>query len=180
MSDKKIVERTPTMKSITSKNSDILPTIIIVGLIVLVVSFLYSYSRFAWKKGKENFESLADTGSSIKDETGPILTGYFPFSGSKSVSNDNASNIWWHYPTFVEGSYAQITNNIRYPNNPDIGKCTPADFCGALYKNRKTNPSNYVYPLPPAEESDGARVNYYRVTPNLLPLSIKTNENILY
>ena len=159
---------------------EILPTIIIVLLIVVVLSVLYFYRGSTSQREKENFESLADTGSSVKDESGPILRGYFPSTGSKSVSDDNASEIWWHYPTFSEGSYAQITNNIRYPNNPDVGKCTPADFCGTLYKDRKTNPSNYVYPLSPAEEGDGARVNYYRTTPNLLPLSIRTNQNILY
>ena len=148
-------------------------TIMVIGII------LAPYIQSLSSEGFDN-KDLATPGTYPETDDVPILTGYFPYSGKKTVSNDSAYKMWWHYPTFTEGSYAQITNNIRYPNNPDIGRCTPADFCGALYKEKKDNPSNYVYPLPPAEEGNGARVNYYRTEPNLLSMSINTNENILY
>jgi len=108
----------------------------------------------------------------------PILDS-FPLTGRKDVSNNNYKDIWWEYPEFSKSSYEQITNNLRYVNNPDNGTCIRADMCGALYKKKK-NKSNIVNPLPPAEEGPGARVNYYRTEPNLLPYSIPDNENILY
>ena len=108
----------------------------------------------------------------------PILDS-FPLTGQKDVSNNNYKDIWWEYPEFSKSSYEQITNNLRYVNNPDNGTCIRADMCGALYKKKK-NKSNIVNPLPPAEEGPGARVNYYRTEPNLLPYSIPDNENILY
>ena len=63
--------------------------------------------------------------------------------------------------------------------NPDNGKCSRAEVCGALYRDAKTE-SNVVKPLPPAQEGPGARVGYYRSEPNDLFFSIPTNENILY
>ena len=87
--------------------------------------------------------------------------------------------MWWKYPIFSLPSFKQQTNNLRYRNNPDDGTCTRPEFCGALYHDIK-NKSNEIYPLPPAEESDGARVGYFRTEPNKLYYSIPTNENILY
>lgn len=108
----------------------------------------------------------------------PILDDY-PLINKKVVSDNSASTIWWHYPIFQLGSYKQLTNNLRYWINPDDGQCSRAEFCGALYHDKKVN-SNELYPLPPAEEGEGARVGYYRSEPNYLYYSIPTNENILY
>jgi len=108
----------------------------------------------------------------------PILDDY-PLIGKNEVSNDSASTNWWHYPIFTEPSFKQITNNLRYRYNPDNGTCTRPEFCGALYHSIKNKP-NEIYPMPPAEEGDGARVGYFRTEPNELYYSIPTNENILY
>jgi hypothetical protein len=108
----------------------------------------------------------------------PILND-FPLIGKNEVSNNSASTIWWHYPVFSLPSFKQVTNNLRYVKNPDEGTCTRPEFCGALYHSIKNKP-NEIYPLPPAEESSGARVGYFRTEPNKLYYSIPTNENILY
>jgi len=107
-----------------------------------------------------------------------LLTGDYPLTGRNGVSKDGAFNIWWHYPIFEVGSYAQITNNIKYPNNPDNGQCMPAELCGALYKEKPHMPSNYAEPLGPVPDSPSARVNYYNAQSNLLPF--KNQGNILY
>ena len=103
----------------------------------------------------------------------------FPRINSNKVSNDSATTMWWKFPIFTLSSFKQLTNNIRYVNNPDNGTCVRPEFCGALYRDIKNKP-NEIYPLPPAEESSGARVGYFRSTPNQLFFSIPTNENILY
>jgi len=108
----------------------------------------------------------------------PILNDY-PYTSLKGVSNDDANKIWKYYPVFSLPSYEQITNNLRYRYNPDEGTCTPAEFCGALYKSISTN-TNEVYPLGPAQTGSGARVNYYRTQPNNLFFTNSTNENVLY
>jgi hypothetical protein len=88
---------------------------------------------------------------------------YLP-TGNKEISKNDAYDIWWHYPVFEVGSYAQITNNIKYPNNPDDGTCMPASMCETLYKNKQTL-SNHVYALPPVQDNEHAvRVNYYNAS----------------
>jgi hypothetical protein len=85
---------------------------------------------------------------------------------------DNCKNtyydIWWNYPTFRVGSYTQITNNLKYPNNPDDGQCRPAEFCNVLYNDHQIA-SNISQPLPPAPSvtSDSVRVGYYSTPLNL-------------
>ena len=85
--------------------------------------------------------------------------------GNNVISNETASNMWWHYPTFKVGSYDQITNNIRYPNNPDVGRCMPASMCGALYHEKKIG-SNYVEQLPPVKPDSGTRIGYFTTDKN--------------
>lgn len=109
----------------------------------------------------------------------PILND-FPLIGKNATSNENYSDIWFDYPIFTLGSFKQLTNNLRYHKNPDNGQCIRADFCGALYKDKKDVKSNEIYPLPEAEEGEGARVGYFRTEPNKLFFSIPTNQNILY
>lgn len=108
-----------------------------------------------------------------------VLLDSFPQIGENKTSNNSYSSVWWKYPVFPMGSYKQLTNNLKHYRNPDNGTCRPADFCGALYRDRHTK-SNEIHPLPPAEEGEGARVGYFRANVNWLPFSIPTNKNILY
>jgi hypothetical protein len=98
----------------------------------------------------------------------PILTDSFPYTGKKDVSRNTQSDIWWHYPRFKVGSFTQITNNLKYPNNPDNGDCRPSEFCGALYKDKQIS-SNISKPLPPSPlvTTESVRVGYYTTHKNL-------------
>jgi hypothetical protein len=110
---------------------------------------------------QENF-----TNYNLEEAIGPIterilLQNSYPLTENKEISNKNAFNIWWHYPVFQVGSYAQITNNLKYTNNPDDGTCMPASMCQTLYKNKQKQ-SNIVNALPPIHtESNQIRINYY-------------------
>lgn len=169
---------------------------LLLSILLLGLSF-----PFLWKMINSHFhlqENFSNLGSSpihfnknsntfIKKEndkypfsnTDVLLKDSYPLTGRSCIGDDSAYKIWWHYPTFKEGSYDQITNNIRYNNNPDTGNCMPADFCGSLYKEHQTK-GNYVYPLPPVKpESSGSRVNYYYTPINMLPYKANT-ANILY
>lgn len=145
-------------------------------LLLIMVAGLY-LAPFIKNIGVEGFVPLLP-GLYPRSQDRVILDDY-PQIGSNETSNNNYSNIWSNYPVFPLASFEQITNNLRYHENPDEGTCVRADFCGALYKNKKV-PSNVVNPLPPAQEGPGARVGYFRSEPNELYFSIPTNENILY
>jgi hypothetical protein len=156
-------------------NKNIIGAIIFLMLVIVVGLYLAPVI----KEGFVNIQKVELLpGIFPKSVDLPILDTY-PYTGRKDVSNCNSSQIWKEYPIFPAGDYRQITNNLRYWENPDNGLCSRADFCNALYKDIKVK-SNYVYPLPEAQEGEGARVGYFRATPNILYWSIPDNENILY
>jgi hypothetical protein len=111
-------------------------------------------------------------------ENNVLLEDSYPLTGRNGISDNSANNIWWHKPIFKVGSYEQITNNIRYSNNPDVGSCMPASMCGALYKDKQLK-TNYVKPLPPINPECGTRIGYFDTNINLLPFRTDM-ANILY
>jgi len=147
-----------------NKNMNIL---LIIGLFCILFVFIFSLKSF--KKSVLGFSNynLDEPGIYPSSDDLPILNDVYPYTGSKTVSNDSYPDIWWHYPVLKVGSYKQITNNLRYYRNPDEGTCITADFCGALYKD-KQNKSNIIYPLPPVPTGPGPRVNYYRSNVDLM------------
>ena len=129
-------------------------------------------------KRKDGFTLGNTNGLYPCSQTDVLVQDTYPITGVNSVSDQSADKMWWKYPIFEVGSFKQMTNNIRYPNNPDDARCTAANFCYALYKDKNTG-SNVVTPLPPVDTNSGTRVGYFATSDNLLPF--RTNvTNILY
>lgn len=151
---------------------------IILVLALGIPFFLKNFETFKKFEGYTNYTLDQANGTYPSAQTEVLLQDTYPAIGKNEISNNNAHDIWWHYPIFELGSYKQITNNIRYPNNPDEGTCMPASMCGALYHEKQLK-SNYVEPLPPVNPDCGTRVGYFDTDVNLLPF--RTNmQNILY
>jgi hypothetical protein len=127
-------------------------------LMIMLIIIIYYLVNFISKEGYSNY-------SDIQSSVGPILNSY-PHTGGKNVNANNYNDIWWYNPIFKVGSYAQITNNLRYQRNPDDGDCITAEFCGTLYKDNQLS-GNYIFPLPPVPDTPGTRINYYRTPENL-------------
>ena len=154
------------------------------GLLIIVVLilalFLASFiTKVNVSEGYKNLSNDLKTPGDFPKSVSQAILDDYPLIGKNQVSHDSASDMWWHYPTFRLPSFKQITNNLKYFKNPDIGTCTRPEMCGALYHDAKVK-SNVITPLPEVEEGPGARVGYFRSEPNKLFWSIPTNENILY
>lgn len=132
-------------------------------------------------EGFDNYNLDQAIGNVPDSQTRVLVQDSYPPIGKNQISDETSSDMWWHYPTFTLGSYKQITNNIRYPNNPDIGRCTPGSMCGALYHEKQTE-TNYVTPLPPVNPNCGTRVGYFTTDEQLITsLPYRTDmQNILY
>jgi hypothetical protein len=128
--------------------------LMIFAVITIIIGLPIFFNLSKSYKLSEGFSNLGTI------ETNVLLQDSFPATGINQVSDKQPSGIWWQYPIFKVGSYDQITNNLRYLRNPDIGRCTPTDFCDAMYKDVK-NKSNYITPLPPVDSSGGTRVGYF-------------------
>ena len=154
--------------------------ILLILILILSVGLPLFFNIREYMKTQEGYSNLTLESSIGKISlSGDVLVqDTYPITGRNGIPNDGASDIWWHYPIFEVGSYKQITNNVRYPHNPDEGTCMPASMCGALYRNKKIG-SNIVTPLPPVNPMCGTRVGYFSTNKNLLPF--KSNfQNILY
>ncbi len=143
----------------------------------LIVVALFYKQHFS-KEGFSNYYLGRTDGIYPLSQTNVLVQDTFPITGINGISDNGSNDIWWRYPIFKVGSYKQITNNIRFPNNPDIGRCMPASFCGALYEDKNTR-SNYIEPLPPVEITNGTRVGYFNTNINMLPFRID-EPNVLY
>ena len=127
--------------------------------IILIVSVIFS-SYFSKQEGFSNYTLEAASGNFPSATTDVLVQDTYPITGINGISNNSANDIWWWYPIFKVGSYAQITNNIKHSRRPDEGTCMPASMCGALYKEEFTG-DNHVYPLPPVNPNCGTRVGYF-------------------
>jgi len=158
--------------------NDILFLILILILALGLPLFFKITESMKKIEGYSNFTLEDSIGEIPSSEEDVLLQNTYPITGTNEISNNSANDIWWWYPIFKLGSYAQITNNIRYPYRPDDGTCMPASICGALYNEKKIG-SNTIKPLPPINPTCGTRIGYFSTKQNLLPF--RTNfQNILY
>ncbi len=149
-------------------------------LIILAVGLPLVFNFSPTFEGYSNYKSTQAMGGYPDAQTQVLVQDTYPAIGKNELSNATANNMWQSYPTFTLGSYDQITNNIRYPRNPDIGRCTPASMCDALYESKDLG-SNTITPLPPVSNS-GTRIGYFTTNDQLidsLPFS-SDGPNVLY
>jgi hypothetical protein len=146
--------------------------------LLIVVAVILFYNSSTKIEGFSNYSLGAASGIYPSAQTEVLLQDSFPITGKNGVSKNGSNQIWYHYPIFEVGSYDQITNNLKYPNNPDTGRCMAAEFCGTLYKEKQMR-SNYIKQLPPVNPDCGTRVGYFATYINMLPFR-NDMANILY
>jgi hypothetical protein len=155
-----------------------LPYLIGFATILVIVAVGMSMMSMMIRQGFTNY-NLAQPGKFPQSQTDVLLQDTYQRINSNGISNNTSDDMWWHYPSFKSGSYDQITNNIRYSNNPDLGNCLPGSICGSLYHEKKTG-NNYVKPLPPINPNCGTRVGYFSSIENTFFPYRSLMQNILY
>jgi len=146
---------------------------VLVSLFILIIVALFAGSYLENKnletfENRKSYKKMFHYKKRFEDED-ILLQGVYPIIHEPGITANSITDVWWKRPIFPVGSYAQITNNLRYRKNPDDGECTTIDFCDSLYKDIR-NKSNYVFPLPPVPtelKSGTKRVNYFNTPYNL-------------
>ena len=147
-------------------------------IVVLAIGIPYFFNISEYIEGFSNYTLDGANGNYPAAQTDVLVQDTYPAIGKNQVSDESGEKMWQKYPIYQLGSYEQTTNNIRYPNNPDDGRCTPANLCYALYKDKNIG-SNVVEPLPPLNPECGTRVGYFDTDSTLM--AFRTNmPNILY
>jgi len=130
-------------------------------LLLLIILAIGIPLVFNFSEGFSNYQTSQSMGDYPDTQTQVLVQDTYPPIGKNEISDNTSNDIWQNNPTVSLGSYDQITNNIRYPQNPDIGECTPASMCNALYNNKYLG-SNTIMPLPSVSESNNeTRVGYF-------------------
>ena len=92
-------------------------------ILALGLPLVFNFSNII--EGYSNYSLDQATGKFPDAQTKVLVQDTYPPIGKNQISNNTANDIWMDYPIFPLGSYAQITNNIRYPDSPDEGTCMP-------------------------------------------------------
>ena len=156
----------------TSSNTN--GVIFLSGILVIIVASSFIINTSMFQEGYSNHLANPSTngfGSRQNKEpieVGTLLADSYPSTGRSTVSDNNYNTRWQDYPVFGVGSFAQITNNLRYWKNPDESQCRTPEFCNALYNDKQVE-SNISKPLPPAPavDNNNIRVNFYTTNKNL-------------
>jgi len=108
-------------------------------LILFVALFVGQFLPDSW--AHEAFENrvpllpasyIQEQGSNNNNNNN-IVSPPFPPGDMNPAHWKGVGDNWFHEPVYALGSYAQVTNNVRYPSSPDNGSCTPPSFCGSFY-----------------------------------------------
>ena len=148
-------------------------------LFIFIVLALLSPALFQKREQYSNYNNYNNLllGEYPKSVTDAGVLDSYPSTENKLVNNIESEDVWWQYPIFEVGSYDQLTNNMKYQINPDIGRCSRIEFCDTLYNDKQIK-SNFIYPEPPVPNCHGKRVGYFRSPLNLL--TFENQNNILY
>ena len=120
-------------------NNTTLYLYILIGILFLLTIMFDIKSTFT-----KNMESMVNL--TPKDTDSPELLITDVYHENNPITLDMLSKynerIWRHTKPNTVGSYAQTTNNIEFPINPDNGTCIPNAFCYSFYKNNMIKPTN--------------------------------------
>lgn len=116
----------------------------------------------------EGYENLFTLTPGHADGDNYLLKGVFPISDNP-VSSQQYSKEWHLYPVFSIPNFKQMTNNLRYFNNPNISHESPEDFLDTFYgsKSAKSNIVSYG-DVNPIITSNKPRVGYWNTNVDVM------------
>jgi hypothetical protein len=112
---------------------DIILVVLVVFLILVFIGTIKVYHTETFAPNMNNDNQLSPNDFTKDGREQLLLYGDYNVKENTEVTKNNNFNIWKEYPVYPS-SYKQITNNKRQWTTPDVGKCSPAEFCGTPYK----------------------------------------------
>lgn len=122
-----------------------------IGMLLIIFLLALLSSLFFVKK-----EGFSTFGEYPMDQNRPLLHDAYPLKNPPELVMQSSSDIYKQYPAYSAGS-TEI-NNVKFWKTPNNGKCSPAEFCGAYYKEKQIPINSLLAPNP---EWAAGRVNYY-------------------
>jgi hypothetical protein len=151
------------MKSSLSKRyglkmlTDFILMVLVVFLVLVFIGTVKVYHTETFSPNMNNNNKLVPSSFPI-DEKQLLLYGDYNIKKDIDVTKNNNSDIWKDYPVYPS-SFKQITNNRKHWTTPDMGTCSPAEFCGTPYIETEQQKNTVSKPVP--LDANVTRINWW-------------------
>jgi hypothetical protein len=137
---------------------DIILVVLVVFLVLVFIGTIKVYHTETFAPNMNNNNQLVPEDFTKNGREQLLLYGDYDVKENTEVTKNNNFNIWKEYPVYPS-SFKQMTNNRKTWTTPDMGTCSPAEFCGTPYKETEQQKEIVSNPVP--LNANVTRINWW-------------------
>ena len=137
---------------------DFILIVLVVFLVLVFIGTIKVYHTETFTSNMNNNNQLVPEDFTKNGREQLLLYGDYDVKENTEVTKNNNFNIWKEYPVFPS-SFKQMTNNRKTWTTPDMGTCSPAEFCGTPYKETEQQKEIVSNPVP--LNANVTRINWW-------------------
>lgn len=137
---------------------DFILIVLVVFLVLVFIGTIKVYHTETFTPNMNNNNQLVPEDFTKNGREQLLLYGDYDLKENIDVTKNNNFNIWKDYPVYPS-SFKQMTNNRKTWTTPDMGTCSPAEFCGTPYKETEQQKEIVSNPLP--LNANVTRINWW-------------------
>ena len=126
---------------------DFILIVLVVFLVLVFIGTIKVYHTETFTSNMNNNNQLVPEDFTKNGREQLLLYGDYDVKENTEVTKNNNFNIWKEYPVYPS-SFKQMTNNRKTWTTPDMGTCSPAEFCGTPYKETEQQKEIVSNPVP--------------------------------
>ena len=126
---------------------DVILIVLVVFLVLVFIGTIKVYHTETFTPNMNNNNQLVPEDFTKNGREQLLLYGDYDVKENTEVTKNNNFNIWKEYPVYPS-SFKQMTNNRKTWTTPDMGTCSPAEFCGTPYKETEQQKEIVSNPVP--------------------------------
>jgi hypothetical protein len=137
---------------------DFILIVLVVFLVLVFIGTIKVYHTETFTSNMNNNNQLVPEDFTKNGREQLLLYGDYEVKENIEVTKNNNFNIWKEYPVYPS-SFKQMTNNRKTWTTPDMGTCSPAEFCGTPYKETEQQKEIVSNPVP--LNANVTRINWW-------------------
>ena len=137
---------------------DFILIVLVVFLVLVFIGTIKVYHTETFTSNMNNNNQLVPEDFTKNGREQLLLYGDYDVKENTEVTKNNNFNIWKEYPVYPS-SFKQMTNNRKTWTTPDMGTCSPAEFCGTPYK--ETEQQKEIVSNPVQLNANVTRINWW-------------------
>ena len=137
---------------------DFILIVLVVFLVLVFIGTIKVYHTETFTSNMNNNNQLVPEDFTKNGREQLLLYGDYDVKENTEVTKNNNFNIWKEYPVYPS-TFKQMTNNRKTWTTPDMGTCSPAEFCGTPYKETEQQKEIVSNPVP--LNANVTRINWW-------------------